>query len=98
MNSHAGGPDGSAELGGFLGVVFQSDGRGFGVLDGSVRLIAAMGPVWRNQGRGWVGGVHFHGRVAVGAVVVLWARRVGMRVLHPLGRVGVIYGWSEWGS
>ena len=51
IDSDALGPHGTALLGGFLGVVFQSDGWRFRVLDGRVRLVAAVGPVWRDQRR-----------------------------------------------
>lgn len=68
------GPDGSALLGRFLGVVFQGDGRRFSIFDGRVGFVAAVGPVRGDEGGGWFGG---------GGVTFL-ERRVGFRALHPL--------------
>lgn len=51
VNSDALGPHGTALLGRFLGVVFQSDGRRLGVLNGRVGFITTVRPVWRDQGR-----------------------------------------------
>ena len=86
----AGGPDGTALLRGFLGVVFQRDGRGFRVLDGGVGLIAAMRPVGRNQGRSCVCPACLLRRVAVGGVVNLGRT---FQALHPLKGV---WGYTEW--
>ena len=45
VNSNTRGPHGTTLLGGFLGVVFQSDGRRLGIPDGRIRLIALMRPI-----------------------------------------------------
>ncbi|KAL9077816.1 MAG: hypothetical protein Q9161_000188 [Pseudevernia consocians] len=68
------GPHGPALLGGFLGVVFQRDGRRFGILDGRVRFIASMRPVGGDQGRGWLGRFFYFFLwlvAVVGAVMIL---------------------------
>ena len=83
VNSDALGPHGTAVFGGLLGVVFQSDGRRFGILDGRIRLIALMRPVWWDQGWGCICPFYFLRlrRVAIGAVMVSG----GFRALHPSG-------------
>ena len=77
FNRDALGPNGTALVGRFLGVVLQGDGRRFGIFDRRVGFVAAVGPVGGDQGWGWFG---------AGGVMVL-ERRFGFRALHPLGFV-----------
>ena len=74
INRDALSPNGTALLGRFLGVVFQGDGRRFGVFNRRVGFVAAVGPVWGDQGGGWF---------RAGGVMIL-DQRFGSRALHPL--------------